>query len=223
MYKILFIDEQQEDIDYFKDYVDATKTKEGIEVIAEYPLESLDEMIELIIKHNPDALIVDYMLNEYREDINYNVPYTGVQLVRELTSIRDRFPCFIMTSFDDNAIRESEDVNIVYIKDILHNSAKDTGKANFLERVESQINHYKAKIKDADEKLYNLIELRNSGNATIEDETEIIRLDTFLEGMIDKRNAIPEQYKTLSNTQKLDEILTKVDELIERFESKDDK
>lgn len=224
MYKILFIDEQQGDIDDFKDYVDATTTKENIQVISEYPLESLDEMIQVIMKHNPDAVITDFMLNEYKETVKYNVRYNGVQLVKELISIRDGFPCFVMTSFDDNAIKESDDVNIVYIKDILHNSEKETNaKANFLERVESQINHYKARIQEAETNLYKLIEIRNSGKATLEIENEIIHLDHFLEMAIDKKNSIPEAYKTLSNTNRLDQILSKVDDLLKKVENKDGK
>jgi len=50
MYKILFIDEQKDDIEQFKDYVDAASTPGSVEVVAEYPLESLDEMIEEIFK-----------------------------------------------------------------------------------------------------------------------------------------------------------------------------
>jgi hypothetical protein len=224
MYKILFIDEQQGDIDDFKDYVDATTTTEQIEVVAEYPLESLDEMIELILKHNADAVITDFMLNEYKETIKYNVPYNGVQLVKELTSIREGFPCFVMTSFDDNAIKESEDVNIVYIKDILHNSEKATNaKANFLERVESQINHYKSKIQEAEKELYRLVEIRNAGKATIDEENEIIRLDHLVEIAIDKKSSIPEQYKSLSNTDRLNQILSKVDDLLNKVENKDGK
>lgn len=219
MYKILFIDEQQEDIDQFKDYVEATNTKENMEVIAEYPLESLDEMIQEIFKISPDAVITDFMLNEYKETFKYNVPYNGVQLVRELTSIREGFPCFVMTSFDDNAIKESDDVNIVYIKDILHNAEKNTkAKANFLERVESQINHYKSRIEEAEKELLRLIELRASNKATIDDENEIIRLDHFLEMAIDKKSAIPEEYKTLSNINRLDQILSKVDDLLKKVE-----
>src|ERR1700692_4805494 len=104
MYKILFIDEQSTDIDDFKDYVEAANTKENFTVDAEFPLEDIAEMIQLIIKHNPDAIVTDFMLNEYKENIKYNVPYNGVQLVREFISIREGFPCFVMTSFDDNAI-----------------------------------------------------------------------------------------------------------------------
>ncbi len=222
MYKIIFIDEQKTDIDDFKDYVDETNSNEKFEVIGEFPQEELEEMIQVIFKHNPDAIVTDFMLNEMKDDIKYNVPYNGVQLVQEILTIRESFPCFVMTSFDDNAIKASDDVNLVYIKNILHGSEKAAKvKANFLQRVESQIIHYKIKITNAERELNRLLELRNSNKANIEDEEAIIRLDHFLETSIDKRNAIPEEYKSLSNTKRLTEIISKVDELLKKVNKKD--
>jgi len=219
MYKILFIDEQKGDIDDFLDYVEESNTKENFTVETEYPLEDIDEMMDLIIKHNPDAIVTDFMLNEYKENIQYNVPYNGVQLVKSFTSIRDGFPCFVMTSFDDNAVKESEDVNIVYIKDILHGSeAKTQAKASFLVRVEAQILHYKSKIQQAENELLRLLKLRNERKATMSEENELIRWDNFLETSIDKKSSIPEEYKTLSNTSKLEEMLSKVDQLLKTVE-----
>ncbi len=218
MYKILFIDEQKDDIDQFKDYVDATSTPGSVEVVAEYPLESLDEMIEEIFKTGPDAVITDFMLNEYKEDIKYTVPYNGVELVKELTAIRDGFPCFVITSFDDEAIKKSNDVNLVYIKEILHNAEKDTkAKANFLERVEFQIKHYQAKIEEAEKEILRLMDLRKAGTATMDDESEIIRLDHFLEVSTDKKHSIPDEYKTLSNNQRLEQLLAKADDLLSKI------
>jgi DNA-binding NarL/FixJ family response regulator len=222
MYKIVFIDEQQDDIEAFKDYVDETNTKNKFEVLAEYPREELGEMIDVIFSLKPDAVVVDYMLNEYKEAIKYNVPYNGVDLVEELLSIREGFPCFVMTAFDDDAIKEIADVNKVYIKGILHGSEKElNAKANFLERVESQINHYKTQLADAESKLMELIELRKKGEATIEQEQEMIELDQYLERSIDKKSSIPQEFKSLSNTKKLEDLLNKVDELLQKVKTKD--
>lgn len=223
MFKIIFIDEQKTDIDDFKDYVDATNSSKNFEVIGEFPQEELDEMVQVIFKHNPDAIVADFMLNEMKEDIKYNVPYNGVQLVQEILSIRESFPCFVMTSFDDSAIKASDDVNLVYIKNILHGYERAAKvKANFLQRVESQIIHYKTKIETAERELHRLLELRRSNKANIQDEETIIRLDDFLEKSIDKRNAIPIEYKSLSNTARLAEIISKVDEILRKVEEKDD-
>lgn len=223
MYKVLFIDEQQDDIDTFKDYVEKTNTTESIEVISEYPLATLEEMVQHIFKLNPDAVISDFMLNEYKDEVTYNVPYNGVELVNEVLAIRKGFPCFVMTSFDDTAIKESDDVNIVYIKDILHKPEKDTGaKANFLERVEKQIQRYKTRIQEAETKLTELIQLKKEGSATLSQEQEIIDLDHFLEMAVDNRNVIPIEYKSLSNISRLEAIINKVDSLLEKVERKKD-
>ena len=219
MHKIVFIDEQKEDIDDFLDYVEKTSTKESFEIIVEYPVEDLDEMIQLIIQHGPDAIITDYMLNESKEYIKYNIPYNGVELVNEFLSIREGFPCFVMTSYDDQAISSSEDVNIVYIKGLIHNSEQKTGaKANFLERVESQIMHYKSRIETAEKNIVALLDLRKSGTATLDQESELIELDQFLESSIDKRNSIPAEFKVLSNEKMLGEMLSKVDLILKRLD-----
>lgn len=62
------------------------------------------------------------------------------------------------------------------------------------------------------------MELRNAGTATMDDESEIIRLDHFLEVSTDRKNSIPDEYKTLSNSRRLEELLTKVDTLLGKIE-----
>lgn len=222
MYKILFIDEESDAIDEFKDYAEQTTASEQFSVIAEYPQPTLDEMIYTIIKLNPDAIVTDFMLNEKKTAINYGVNYNGMDLVKKFTTIRESFPCFVMTSFDDDAVKESDDVNIVYIKDILHSEKNSNVKASFLEKVVSQITHYRVKLENSENELKSLIKLRNEGNAGIVDENRIIELDHFLEQSIDRQSSIPKEFKELSNTNKLHEILSKVDSLLEKIK-KDDK
>jgi len=223
MYRILFIDEEKESFEYFEEFVENSTTKDNIQVITQLPLRGLEEMVEHIFKLNPDAIITDFMLNEKREDIDYNVPYNGVELVERFLEFRDNFPCFVLTSFDDLAIGESEDVNKIYIKNILHNTEKSKAKATFLDRVISQIEHYKSTIQNAEIELKDLIQLRKSGEAKISDEKRIIELDHFLEQSINKQSSIPIEYKSLSNTDRLSEILNKVDELIHKVDNKDGK
>lgn len=217
MYKILFIDEEGDAIDDFRDYAEQTTTSIATEIVAEFPQPNLDEMIDAIIKINPDAIITDFMLNEKKTSISYGVDYNGIELVRRFTEIRDGFPCFVMTSFDDHAVRESDDVNIVYIKDILVTEESNHVKVSFLEKVVSQVTHYRAKIDNSEKELNKLIELRIQGKANISDENRIIELDQFLEQSIDKRNSIPKEFKELSNIDKLNDILSKVDSILSKI------
>lgn len=218
MYKILFIDEEEQSFDDIKDYVEMSSSKDVVEVIVQMPLPSLSEMIDCIIGINPDAIITDFKLNDVKEYIDYNVPYNGVELVQEIQEIRETFPCFVLTSFDDLAVGESNDVNLVYIKHILHNSEETKAKASFLDKILFQIDHYRSHLSSAEEELLQLIQKRAAGKATIHDENRIIELDKFLENTTNKRAAIPKEYKTLSNTDRLTEIMNKVDELIKKVD-----
>ena len=200
-YKILFIDEEQETLDDFLDYIEASTQKGNITALTQLPLGDLNEMIDCIIKINPDAIITDFKLNDSRESIKYNVPYNGTELVQAFQNMR-----------------ESEDVNIVYIKNILYKDEKESkARAQFLDRVLYQINHYKSKIRNAEDELQKLIKLRQSGHADINDEKRLIELDHFLENSIDKRCSIPEEFKTLSNSDKLSDLISAVDKLLDEI------
>lgn len=62
-----------------------------------------------------------------------------------------------------------------------------------------------------------LIKLRQSGHADINDEKRLIELDHFLENSIDKRCSIPEEFKTLSNSDKLSDLISAVDKLLDEI------
>lgn len=222
MYKIIYIDEQSDDIDNFKDYVEGINTKERFEVKELFPLADITSMIEAILQENPDAIVTDFMLNEYKEKFNYNVPYNGVDLVKEFQAIRENFPCFVLTSFDRDAIHESDDVNIVYIKNILH-EGESQANIKFLERVEAQITHYRTRLEEAEKKLSELIKKKQAGSATVEDEEELIRLDQLLENSIDNKRSVPESLKTITNTDRLDALLSKVDKLLKTVNDENDR
>ena len=220
MYKLLFIDEEKETLEDFEEYVDNFPAKQKLIPYTAYPLPNLEEMIAQIFKMAPDALIVDYRLNEMKIDISYNVPYNGVDLVNEFQAIRKDFPCFVLTALDDEAVSQSDDVNIVYVKNLIYKE-EGKAKAKFLDRVSMQIEHYKASIHRAKEELSQLIKLRASGKADMKIENRIIELDSFLEKSIDAKNAIPSEFKSLSNSSRLDSILHKVDTLLKKIEDED--
>lgn len=218
MYKILFIDEEKDTLEDFEEFVEDFPSKVELKPLTSFPLASKDEMIEYIIKLAPDALVADFRLNEMKNDVKYNVPYNGVDLVEKYQSIRNNFPCFVLTALDDEAVNQSDDVNIVYIKNILYNKEEGNAKAKFLDRVVGQIEHYKSRIENAKKELAELVSLRKAGNADINIESKIIELDDFLEKSIDANNSIPSEFKTLSNSNRLDSILNKVDELLKKID-----
>lgn len=73
-------------------------------------------MLNEIDKIHPDAIIVDYQLNDKKEDIRYNVCYNGVELLNAIHNQLSDFPSFVLTSYDGEAVEDSDDVNFVYVK-----------------------------------------------------------------------------------------------------------
>lgn len=218
MFRILFIDEEQDDIDSFKDYIEEKDIDGDFEVISTFPLGDLDEMLDEIWSHHVDAVITDFMLNEIKENIDYNVPYNGVELVRHIVSKREDFPCFVMTAFDDDAVGQSEDVNIVYIKGILHGTEKETkAKATFLDRVKNQILHYRTKLENAESRLLELIQKSEKQDLDASEEEEMIYLDGLIEKSLDKESVIPKIIKEKKESDSLSDLLAKVDSLTKRL------
>jgi hypothetical protein len=180
-------------------------------------LATVDEMLQRIEELSPDAVVTDFRLNEIRIDIHYNVKYNGIDLINAIREQREGFPCFVITSFDDEAVNGSDDVNMVYIKDILRPAA-DKAKVTFAERITRQVDKYRSRIGNARQELSVLIEKRYNGNANICDEERIIELDSFLEKSLDSYDSIPEQLKKLSNLDRLNTLINKVDNLLKKME-----
>ena len=212
--KILFIDEESVQQDRFVDYIEAEST--DVEVKCMVPLSSLEDMLHKIEGYCPDAIVTDFQLNEIKTDVTYTVQYNGIDLVNAIREQWENFPCFVITSFDDEAVNSSEDVNLVYIKDLLNRRSDDKSKVTFLERVLSQIDKYRARIAKAKQELATLILKRKSGAANIYDEQRLIEIDTFLEKSVAGNESIPEDLKKLSNIERLNALIAQADEILER-------
>ena len=214
-YKILFIDEESTQHDQFLDYFEQVCPE--IVPKCEFPLSTIGEMLQRIEELCVDAVVTDFRLNEIRTDIHYNVNYDGVELINAIRKQRDGFPCFVITSHDDEAVNGTDDVNMVYIKDILKPDV-DKAKVTFAERVTRQVDKYRSRIGNARQELSALIEKRYSGKANVHDEERIIKLDSFLEKSLDSYDSIPDELKELSNLERLNTLIGKVDDLLKKFE-----
>ena len=128
---------------------------------------------------------------------------------------KQNFPCFVITSFDNDAIKVSTDVNIVYIKGILH-GAEETikTKATFIDKIEHQILHYQQQLSKARERLEELIAKSDSSDLNAIEEEELIKLDTFLESSGDASCALPDSLKHSSHLKKLHRLIDDVDLLL---------
>lgn len=215
-YKILFIDEEKRQQDEFADFMDHYQDR--VELICRYPLSTLVDTIAMIEELHPDAIVSDFKLNDIKDDIKYNVNFDGSELMDAYLDERPGFPCFVLTSFDDEAIYRSHDLNIVYLKRDLHPSKDD--KITFADRIIQKIVSYQAEISNAQERLNDLMELRRNNQATSKDEQELIELDSFLERSLGQKTQVPAGMKELSNMNRLNELIGKADAILAKLEGK---
>jgi hypothetical protein len=212
-YKIIFIDEEKDQHERFQKYFRNLNDK--AEIVCLFPKEEVESMIVEIDENHPDAIVSDFLLNEYKMDIDYNVSYNGASLVEEYQKRNPFFPCFVLTSYDMDAVNISNDVNIVYVKNLLNDTAKGV---KFSDRIFQQIEHYRKKITDAQLELNELIKKRQTCEAGLNDEQRLIELDAFIEQSLGLKTSVPKDMKSLSVIQTLDELITKTDKIINQFE-----
>ena len=215
-YKILFIDEEKRQQDEFADFMDHYQDR--VELICCYPLSTLVDTIAMIDESHPDAIVSDFKLNDIKDDIKYNVSFDGSELMDAYLDERPGFPCFVLTSFDDEAIYRSHDLNIVYLKRDLHPSKDD--KITFADRIIQKIVSYQTEISNAQKRLNDLMELRRNNQATSKDEQELIELDSFLERSLGQKTQVPAGMKELSNMKRLNELIEKADAILAKLEGK---
>ncbi|GEM_PF-539473 len=219
---IIFIDEQKSEHRKFQRlFMQEIATSEVI-ITPLLPSPTLDIMIEEIFSFHPDALVVDWNLNDIKnEGTAYNIGYTGSDLVKEFLSIRKSFPCFIATSLDEDASRAHStfDVNMIYPKSSgLDEKSNSDQILTFKDKILLQIDKYRTLISEKETRFEMLInKKRNGENLKYDEEVEIRELDNFLESSIDNRGKTPDDLKEVTNTKKLNSLLENVNRVLERL------
>lgn len=85
--------------------------------IPQYLPKDIEELWSLVKDCDAQAVLIDYRLNT-----SGKVPYTGDDAIKELRKHNKHLPMFIITSFEDNALIECKEAQIIRGKDILANS-----------------------------------------------------------------------------------------------------
>jgi len=213
---IAYIDEDRDAIDRFRGRV-----YESLDVIPFLPKPELDEFVDELFNSGAEAFVVDFRLNEYRDDDRDPVNYDGIELIEKIWRIRNGFPCFVLTSYDGAAVEEMYDVNFVYPKDIL-TSDKQAGQVSFAEKIGTQIEHYQAALEKKDERFHQLLEKSEIEQLTEDEENELLDLDSFLERSLNNQNALQPEKKKRFAIGRIDELLKSTNELLNVLKRKED-
>ena len=158
--KICFLDEeptwQLEVYRNFKDEFDV-----HIVDIDQFPKEVCG-IWQTIIDTDADVVIVDYRLNE-----SGVIPYTGESVLREIRKHNLFFPVFMVTSYEDYAFRECDEVQIIRGKNVL-NTAENLSKFKHL--ITAAVERYQNKKAQCESVVQKLSSKIDNGEALTETE-----------------------------------------------------
>jgi len=213
-YKILYVDEVDSERRRFKTYIYNNDTDKEFTTIAPEIDYELEAFVDTILNENYDAIITDHKLNEE----NSNIQFDGIDLVEAILKKRINFPCFILTSFDDEAVRDGEDVNIVYIKGLMESDEEKEGhKAKFIDKIKNQIKHHRKKIDTAKNELEELIK-KDYLDAL--DEARLLELDTYIEKVTNIPSSLPLHLKSMQNLCELHKMIDNTEKLLAELKGK---
>ncbi|GAB1055795.1 MAG: hypothetical protein WAqPseu_26630 [Shewanella algae] len=214
---IVYVDDETSEINSFKSsilLIDNTVTIIGLK-----PEYTLEETYELVIGgQEVDAVVTDYDLSD-----SCDVSFTGAELVKELKERQPFLSCFVLTAFEDNAVKsDSVDVYQVYSKSVLEKLDETTleHEVSFYDRIKQQVEKNKRRLVSLTNEHRSLLQDRTTTNWTTEKESRLIELDNLLD-LHSGGNQISYALKQPQYTNKLIELIEVTRELLN--EATDDK
>ncbi len=210
-YRIAYVDEDKGWINTFyqtfKNDFDITR----IEVNSESTIESIFTKLQ---ESNLDAIVTDYLLEE-----NAEVPFNGNKIVEEIKKIRPHFPIVMLTAYPTQAIGHTDDVHIIYSKDILtvENDKDQEDLDIFKRKILSNISNYYRKIEDTNTKIEKLIEKRNSQGLDIQAEEELTKLYILFDELNPEGKDLPVNLIHRDSISKLNEFVNETKEILEEL------
>ncbi|MCL6798307.1 hypothetical protein KDD79_16485 [Bacillus altitudinis] len=169
--------------------------------------QDIENTVNNIIEESIDGLLVDYKLSSYK-----NVDYSGVDIAEELEKIKYDFPIFVLTSYEDDLFI-NEIFNAYQVFDFDRYLNEDTERIELNFKVIEQILKTKKQQKKWEDEILNL--LPNVGTKA-EIDSRLINLDDKLEKSLNGKNSIPGKIKKELQSDKISELLNKLDEILEK-------
>lgn len=200
MYRIGFIDD---DRDSYEDYK-VRLARKDIELLYPYGITEMSEMIEWLLSNGIKCLIIDYKLNN-------KFKFLGTELVAYINSKVPNLPCLILTNYPEESIRE----NLVIINLIEDRNILDADDIEgFVIKIKQAVDVFDNRLHKYHIDYEELLKAKKNGSISAIEEEQFIDLYKLLRayGEVDD---LPVQLLSSEVNQKIDEILGRVNTLVE--------
>ncbi len=167
----------------------------------------LNDMLKQVVELNIDCVLVDYKLSSFE-----NVNYSGVDFAKALSQILYDFPIFILTSYED-ALFSNEIFNSYQVFDFSRYLNETSERIELNYKIIEQILKTKKQKEQWEKEIKRLLPLAGKSE---EIDSKLLDLDNKLERSINGAFSIPDKVKKDLCANKLNELLDKIDRLLEK-------
>ena len=205
MYRIGFIDD---DRNSYEDYR-VRLARKDIELLYPDGLTEMPEMIEWLLSYCIKCLIIDYKLNN-------KFKFLGTELIAYINAKVPDLPCLILTNYPEESINENlVIINLIEDRNVL--AANDIEE--FVRKIKQAVDVFETRLHKYHIDYENLLKAKKNGSISAIEEEQFIDLYKLLRayGEVDD---LPIQLLSSEVNQKIDEILGRVNVLVEEIENR---
>lgn len=208
MYTIAILDEEQKERNKFTNFFE-----KDFNVVELLSVKSIDDLIDKIKSDNIDAIAIDYKLKDHGSDFQENGDY----FFKSLNEKIQNYPAFILTQDPDHTKKESKKINPLFIVDKAKLHETDTTKKeSFINDIKNLIANYKNDLNSKIVRLKELEKIKDTDDFSTY-ENEYLSLNNELSKAIIGYSPIPLKFFSKETNEKLDEIISKTGELLNRI------
>ena len=205
MYRIGFIDD---DRDSYEDYQVRLERKD-IELLYPDGITEMPEIIEWLLSNGIKCFIIDYKLkNKFK--------FLGTELIAYINARVPDLPCLILTNYPEESMRENlVIINLIEDRNVL--AADDIEE--FVRKIKQAVDVFENRLHKYYINYEELLKAKKNGSISAIEEEQFINLYKLLRayGEIDD---LPIQLLSSEVNQKIDEILGRVNILVQKVENR---
>ena len=205
MYRVGFIDD---DRDSYEDYR-VRLARKDIELLYPDCITEMPEIIEWLLSNSIKCLIIDYKLNN-------KFKFLGTELIAYINVKVPDLPCLILTNYPEESIRENlVIINLIEDRNVL---AEDDIEG-FARKIKQAVDVFENRLHKYYINYEELLKARKNGSISAIEAEQFIDLYKLLRayGEVDD---LPIQLLSSEVNKKIDEILGRVNVLVEEVENR---
>lgn len=213
-YKILIVDEIEEQIEEFKTYFENMGGE--FEVFSLSELNDENDLFKLIRDKEIDSVAFDYKLMEHN---SVKFSKNGDEYLKLILDHFENFPSFIVTNNANDSRYMSTDPFKIISKELIFFDTEDEDQTKMakelLDKIKESIDKYKTNLTNLEDELHKLIDEQLAGKELTEKQLRrMVELDAKLENSISKKNTIAKEWKSPGAIEKLSDLLSRSESIL---------